>query len=69
VALNGGERDVDAGTAAMLVNIGPILIALLGGWLLREGFPRRSGAVTGVGAEPERDDDEPARLCGGEASV
>jgi drug/metabolite transporter (DMT)-like permease len=41
VALNWGERDVDAGTAAMLVNIGPILIALLGGWLLREGFPSR----------------------------
>jgi drug/metabolite transporter (DMT)-like permease len=39
VALNWGERDVDAGTAAMLVNVGPLLIALLGGWLLREGFP------------------------------
>jgi drug/metabolite transporter (DMT)-like permease len=41
VALNWGERDVDAGTAAMLVNIGPVLIALLSGWLLREGFPPR----------------------------
>ncbi|MEU1735685.1 DMT family transporter [Streptosporangium sp. NPDC020145] len=41
VALNWGEHEVDAGTAAMLVNIGPILIALLGGWMLREGFPRR----------------------------
>jgi len=41
VVLNWGERDVDAGTAAMLVNIGPILIALLGGWLLREGLPPR----------------------------
>ncbi|MBO8202036.1 DMT family transporter [Streptomyces smyrnaeus] len=41
VALNWGERLVDAGTAAMLVNIGPILMALLGGWLLKEGFPRR----------------------------
>ncbi|HEY1627961.1 MAG TPA: DMT family transporter, partial [Streptosporangiaceae bacterium] len=41
IALNWGERDVDAGTAAMLVNVGPILIALLGGWLLHEGFPRR----------------------------
>ncbi|MFC4907793.1 DMT family transporter [Actinomadura gamaensis] len=41
VVLNWGERKVDAGTAAMLVNIGPILIALLGGWLLREGFPPR----------------------------
>jgi drug/metabolite transporter (DMT)-like permease len=40
VALNWGEQHVDAGTAAMVVNIGPILIALLGGWLLREGLPR-----------------------------
>jgi drug/metabolite transporter (DMT)-like permease len=44
VTLNWGERDVDAGTAAMLVNIGPILLALLGGWLLHEGFPRRLAA-------------------------
>ncbi|MFF8266670.1 DMT family transporter [Streptomyces sp. NPDC016562] len=39
VALNWGEQGVDAGTAAMIVNIGPIVIALLGGWLLGEGFP------------------------------
>jgi len=41
VALSWGEQHVDAGTAAMIVNIGPVLIAVLGGWLLREGFPRR----------------------------
>lgn len=41
VALNWGEQQVDAGTAAMVVNIGPIVIALLGGWLLKEGFPPR----------------------------
>lgn len=41
VALNWGEREVDAGTAAMVVNIGPIVIALLSGWLLKEGFPQR----------------------------
>jgi len=41
LALNWGEREVDAGTAAMITNIGPIVIALLSGWLLREGFPRR----------------------------
>ncbi|MGI5492834.1 DMT family transporter [Microtetraspora malaysiensis] len=41
VVLNWGEQEVDAGTAAMVVNVGPILIALLGGWLLKEGFPPR----------------------------
>ena len=40
VALNSAERRVDAGTASMLVNVGPILIAVLAGLLLREGFPR-----------------------------
>jgi drug/metabolite transporter (DMT)-like permease len=38
--LNEAEQRVDAGTAAMLVNIGPVLIALLAGFLLGEGFPR-----------------------------
>jgi drug/metabolite transporter (DMT)-like permease len=41
VALNAAERRVDAGTAAMLVNVGPILIAVLAGLFLGEGFPRR----------------------------
>jgi drug/metabolite transporter (DMT)-like permease len=40
VLLNAAEQRVDAGTAAMLVNVGPVLIALLAGVLLREGFPR-----------------------------
>jgi drug/metabolite transporter (DMT)-like permease len=40
VALNAAERRVDAGTAAMLINTGPILIAILAGVFLREGFPR-----------------------------
>jgi drug/metabolite transporter (DMT)-like permease len=48
ITLNWGEREVDAGTAAMVVTIGPVLIALLGGWLLREGFPRRLGAGMAV---------------------
>ena len=39
VALNAAERLVDAGTAAMLVATGPILIAILGGMFLGEGFP------------------------------
>jgi drug/metabolite transporter (DMT)-like permease len=41
VALNEAEKRLDAGTAAMLVNIGPLLIALLAGLLLSEGFPRQ----------------------------
>jgi drug/metabolite transporter (DMT)-like permease len=41
LALNAAERRIDAGTASMLVNIGPILIAILAGVVLREGFPRR----------------------------
>jgi drug/metabolite transporter (DMT)-like permease len=41
VALNWGEQEVDAGTAAMVVNVGPVLIAVLGGWLLKEGFRPR----------------------------
>jgi drug/metabolite transporter (DMT)-like permease len=40
VALNSAERRLDAGTASMLVNIGPILIAVLAGLFLGEGFPR-----------------------------
>ena len=40
LVLNAGERRVDAGTAAMIVYIGPILIALLAGHVLHEGFPR-----------------------------
>jgi drug/metabolite transporter (DMT)-like permease len=39
VALNAAERRVDAGTTAMLVNVGPILIALLAGVLLGEAPP------------------------------
>lgn len=55
VVLNWGEQEVDAGTAAMVVNIGPILIALLGARLLGEALPPRllagmavsfAGAVT-----------------------
>ncbi|HWU07858.1 MAG TPA: DMT family transporter [Streptomyces sp.] len=41
VVLNWGEQQVDAGTAAMIVNIGPILMALLGARLLGETLSRR----------------------------
>ena len=40
VALNAGEQTVDAGTAAMLIQLAPILIGILAGFLLGEGFPR-----------------------------
>jgi drug/metabolite transporter (DMT)-like permease len=48
IALNAGERRVDAGTAAMLVNVGPILIIFLAGFVLREGFPRKLLLGAGV---------------------
>jgi len=41
LALNEAEKRLDAGTAAMLVHIAPLLIALLAGLLLAEGFPRQ----------------------------
>ncbi len=40
VALNAAEQDLDAGTTALIINTGPILIAVLAGVLYREGFPR-----------------------------
>jgi drug/metabolite transporter (DMT)-like permease len=48
LTLNWGTRQVDAGTAAMLVNTAPMLIALLSGWLLKEGFPPRLLGGIGV---------------------
>jgi drug/metabolite transporter (DMT)-like permease len=39
IGLNAGERQVDAGTAVMLVNVGPILIAVFAGLFLGEGLP------------------------------
>ncbi|MFF8276417.1 DMT family transporter [Streptomyces lateritius] len=48
VVLNWGEQEVDAGTAAMVVNIGPILIALLGARFLGEKLPPRLVAGMGV---------------------
>ncbi|GHF06039.1 DMT family transporter [Pseudolysinimonas yzui] len=40
VALNTAEQTLDAGTAAMIVGIGPILIALGAGIFLGEGIPK-----------------------------
>ena len=41
VSLNAAERIVDAGTAALLVNVGPVVVAILAGIFLGEGFPPR----------------------------
>lgn len=52
VALNAGERHLDAGTAALLINVGPVLLALSAGLFLGEGFPRQllvGGAIAFVG--------------------
>jgi drug/metabolite transporter (DMT)-like permease len=38
VALNAGERKVDAGTAAMLIQVSPVLIALMAAVFLKERF-------------------------------
>lgn len=73
LALNEAERRVDAGTAAMLVNLGPILIALFAGLLLREGFPRwlligAAVAFTGVvliGVPSARNDTDHPIASGG----
>ncbi|MFI0981581.1 DMT family transporter [Streptomyces sp. NPDC021093] len=41
VALNWGEQLVDAGTASLVVNVAPILMALLASRFLGEGLPPR----------------------------
>lgn len=41
LALNAAETQLDAGTAALLVNLAPVIVAVLAGFLLGEGFPRR----------------------------
>lgn len=53
VVLNWAERHLDAGTAALLVNFAPVLVAVVAGLAFGEGFPRRlvvgiAVAVTGV---------------------
>jgi drug/metabolite transporter (DMT)-like permease len=48
VFLNWGERLVDAGTAALVVNLGPILIALLSVVVLRESASRTLWLGMGV---------------------
>lgn len=40
LALNTAQRSLDAGTAAIVVNLAPLLVVLVAGALLGEGFPR-----------------------------
>ncbi|GAB4086751.1 DMT family transporter [Myceligenerans cantabricum] len=47
IALNAAERTLDAGTAALLVQLAPILTAVVAGLTLGEGFPAR--LLTGIG--------------------
>ena len=54
VALNAGERRVDAGTAAMLIQVSPVLVAVLAAIFLNEKFTVYLGlglalAFSGVG--------------------
>ncbi|GAB3002352.1 DMT family transporter [Saccharothrix stipae] len=65
VALNAGERHVDAGTAALLVNLAPLLVAVVAGKFLGEGFSRPlvigslvalgGTAIIAMGATAQRD--------------
>jgi len=48
VALNVAEQSLDAGTTAMIVNIGPILIALGAGLFLGEGIPKWLAIGAGI---------------------
>ncbi|WP_134766835.1 DMT family transporter [Nocardioides sp. 1609] len=67
VALNEGERRVDAGTAAMLIQVSPVLIAVLAAIFLSERFTPQlalgltlafSGvAVIGLAGSPDGDRD------------
>ena len=51
VALTAAEQRIDAGMAAMLINAGPILIAVLAGVVRGEGFPPRlfAGCILAFG--------------------
>ncbi|GAA4745546.1 DMT family transporter [Amnibacterium soli] len=53
LALNTAETRIDAGTTALLVNLAPVIVGVLAGLLLGEGFPARlmiglAVAFTGV---------------------
>ena len=41
IMVNAADRYLDAGTSAMIVNLAPVIVAVLAGLFLGEGFPRR----------------------------
>jgi drug/metabolite transporter (DMT)-like permease len=41
IAVNAAGRYLDAGTSAMIVNLAPVIVAVLAGAFLGEGFPRQ----------------------------
>lgn len=41
IMVNAAGRYLDAGTSAMIVNLAPVIVAVLAGLFLGEGFPRR----------------------------
>ncbi|WP_395242796.1 DMT family transporter [Agromyces sp. MMS24-K17] len=49
LVLNVAERHLDAGTTAMLVNVAPLIVALVAGIAFKEGFPRPLMIGLGVG--------------------
>jgi drug/metabolite transporter (DMT)-like permease len=49
LALNASEQRIDAGTAALIVQVGPVLVALLATFLLREPLTRWLVVGLGVG--------------------
>ncbi len=67
VALNEGEQHVDAGTAAMLIQVSPVLIAVLAAIFLRERFTPQLAtglalafggvAIIGFASSPDGDRD------------
>ena len=48
VAVNAAEQHLDAGTTALLVNVAPLLVAVLAALFLGEGFPRTLAAGLAV---------------------
>ncbi len=72
LALNVAEQNVDAGTTAMLVNVAPVLVAVLAGLFLHEGFPPRllgGLAIAFVGAVTIAIATSAAPVPGGDATL